>query len=243
MVEKIALLADIHGNSIALEAVLSLLKRDGINQAICLGDVAIFGPQPRETLACVRDLACPVVMGNTDAWALDPKPHPIRNQETELFNAVELWSAAQLTDDDLAFIRTFEPVVETTLANGTTLCCYHGSPYSFNDGIVATTPDDEIAALLAGYRATIMAGGHTHAQMVRRFSDMLLINPGSVGRAYEIAPDDGKARELPWAEYAILTADGTDLAVELRRTPYDHSALADLAFASGMPHVDWWMGE
>lgn len=67
---RIALLSDIHGNLFALEAMLAMLTRETIDQIVCLGDVAMFGPQPCAVLARMQTVACPVVMGNTDAWAL-----------------------------------------------------------------------------------------------------------------------------------------------------------------------------
>ena len=71
---RVALLADIHGNGFALDAVVDALATEAVDQIVCLGDVAIFGPQPREVLNLIRSLKCPVIMGNTDAWALAPKP-------------------------------------------------------------------------------------------------------------------------------------------------------------------------
>jgi len=68
--EKIAILADIHGNLPALDAVLAQIDAEGIERVVCLGDVATLGPQPREVIARVRALGCPVVMGNTDAILL-----------------------------------------------------------------------------------------------------------------------------------------------------------------------------
>ena len=69
----IALIADIHGNLPALDAVLEELEREGVDQILCLGDVAV-GPQPTETLERVRELGCPVVMGNWDAYFLRRLP-------------------------------------------------------------------------------------------------------------------------------------------------------------------------
>ncbi len=239
---RIALISDIHGNLVALDAVLAELANEAIDQIVCLGDVAIFGPQPRETLVRVCDLDCPVVMGNTDAWALAPTPHPARDEETQLFNAVELWGAAQLTDADRAFIRTFQPVVTLDLA-GLSFLGFHGSPTSFHHVIQATTPDEEIERLFAGHHAAIMAGGHTHTPLVRRYQNAFLINPGSVGLPWMTSPGARGTRNPAWAEYALLTIDGQRLGVELRRTPFDLDALRVAVLASGMPHADWWLGD
>jgi len=62
---RIAIIADIHGNLTALEAVLADLEDTGADRVVCLGDVAATGPQPHETVARLRALGCPVVMGNT----------------------------------------------------------------------------------------------------------------------------------------------------------------------------------
>ncbi len=239
---RVALLADIHGNCFALQAVLAALRADVVERIVCLGDVAIFGPQPREALALVQSLACPVVMGNTDAWALDPKPHPMRNAETPYINAIELWGAAQLTEEDRRYIRTFQPTVAIDLAQGpggVQLLCYHGSPRSFHESIVATTPTEELVPIFEGVDALLLAGGHTHQAYMRRFYDKIVLNPGSVGRAYEIWPD-GTVHDSPWAEYALVSYHAGQVQVDLRRVPYDVKALRAYTGTTTMPHRDWW---
>jgi predicted phosphodiesterase len=237
---RIGLIADLHGNAFALEAALSALEHEGIDQLVCLGDVAVFGPQPRTVIARLRQLACPVVMGNTDAWALDPTPHAVRDADTPYVNAVELWSAAQLDDTDRTFLRSFPPTVELGLSREHHLLCYHGSPRSFDEVLLATTPDGQVEAALAGCTATLLAGGHTHTQMVRRYADKVLINPGSVGQPLKVRPNGGAVHYAPWAEFAVVEVVGDDLSVELRRVPVDVQAVVELAYSCGMPHPDWW---
>ena len=135
------------------------------DELICLGDVSALGPQPREVIERLRTLRCPVVMGNTDAWHLDPA---LAEGSSAPVLAISHWCTAQLTADDLAYVRTYSPTVARTLPDGTTLLCVHGSPRSFDDAITATTPDDTLDAMLDGTNAAIMVGGHTHIQMLRR---------------------------------------------------------------------------
>lgn len=236
---RIAILSDIHGNLFALEAVLATLAQETVDQIVCLGDVFLFGPQPRETLARIQALECPVVMGNTDAWALDSQQPAQRDKQSLLFYAIESWGAQQLTAADQAYIRTFQPVVTLTLDTATTLLCYHGSPKSYHDVIVATTPNEELSALIGDQTAHILAGGHTHAQYVRRYQDKLLLNPGSVGLPYETLAD-GTDRNPPWAEYAIVEGSKGNLEVTLRRAAYAIAPLLEAAKSSGMPHSAWW---
>lgn len=235
---RIGLIADVHGNPIALDAVLAALDLARIDRLVCLGDVAMFGPDPHGVITRLQALDCSVVMGNTDAWALNPSPHAPRDQDTPYVNAIELWGAAQLDDADRAFIRTFVPTLTVDLDNGQQMLCYHGSPRSFDEGIFATSPDDALAEMIAGHAQTVMAGAHTHRALLRRYQDKVIINPGSVGQPIE----QGRSgvRYPPWAEYAVVEAQGTALSVELHRTPVDVAALIRLAQARGMPHVEWW---
>ena len=237
---QIALISDIHGNLPALKAVLAELKAEGVDQVVCLGDVALFGPQPRQVLGLLRELACPVVMGNTDAWALSPRPIEVRDEDSHRFYEIELWGVRQLSPSDLDYVRSFQPTVEMPLGGGMKLLCYHGSPRSNTDAILSTTPDGELQPMLSGCQATVMAGGHTHAQMLRRFGEMTLINPGSAGLPIEPAPSTGRMRYPPWVEYAVVAYQAGDLRIEFRRTPFDGTALVQTAFASGMHQLKRW---
>lgn len=240
---RIAIISDTHGNLTSTAAVLDILAQERPDQIVCLGDVAIFGPQPREVLAAVRSLDCPVVLGNTDAWALDPVPDPEQDEQTALFNAVEGWSAAQLTESDKTFIRSFQPVVRIELDREQTLLCYHGSPRSFHEGIASSTPEETLDEIFADHGALICAGGHTHTQMVRRHGRRLIINPGSVGLPFEILPDES-ARNPPWAEFAVLDyRSPADVHVELRRVPVNVQAIVEAAHRSGMAMAGRWAAD
>jgi predicted phosphodiesterase len=237
---RIGIFADVHGNLAALDAVLAALAAEGIDRLVCLGDVAASGPQPREVVARLRQLGCPIVLGNADAWLLDPPPPGTGDDEDAArIEAIDRWCAEQLRPADLAFLRTFRPTVAVPLDDGADLLCYHGSPRGYDDVIKATTPDEELAAMLAGHRATVMAGGHWHFQLLRRYEGAILLNPGSVGLAYDLLPG-GEARVPPRAEYALLSSHGAALAIELRRLPYDRDATVRAMFERGMPHAAWW---
>ncbi|MBI3943724.1 MAG: metallophosphoesterase family protein [Chloroflexi bacterium] len=240
---QVALISDIHGNAVALNAILADLEGSGIDRIVCLGDVVVSGPQPREALARLQDTGCPVVMGNTDLWALDPQPHPYRDEDSAKITDIEMWGAAQLTAQDKTYLRSFQPVVEIPMGNGDTLLCFHGSPYSNTDIILPTTSDERLDPLLSGYEAQVMAGGHTHQQMLRRFKDKIFVNPGSTGLPYEVVSQTGKVRNPPWAEYGVIHWEGTLTSVELRRVPYDTGEIARIALKSHMPHKAWWTAD
>lgn len=238
---RIAILADIHANAVALEAVLRDLERQPIDRVVCLGDVAATGPQPREVMLSLRRLGCPVVMGNADAWLLDPLPTDAEDEATQRWVAIDTWCRQQLQPDDLAYLNSFQPTVELGLGDGQTLRCFHGSPHGNRDELRATTPVEELVPLL-GSAATVLAGGHTHEQLLRRVGGSLLINPGSVGLPFE-RPATGPVeagRTPPWSEYAIVASEQGHLEVSFRRVPLDVEQVVTAATQSGMPEAEWW---
>ena len=154
---QVALLSDIHGNLTALDAVLEQLAAERIEKVICLGDVALSGPRPREVIARLAEAADVFIMGNTDAWALDPHPFPQRNEDTQRIYELELWGAEQLGSQERAVLRSFEPTARVNLDGAGELLAYHGSPHSFNDGILPTMSDQELDTHFQRPLATVPA--------------------------------------------------------------------------------------
>jgi len=234
---RVALIADIHGNLAALEAVLTDVADAGTDRLICLGDVAALGPQPHEVTARLRELGCPVVLGNCDIVPIRPVRLPPLDEEGRRWFEIEAWGAAHLTPEDLTYFRTFQPTITLPLGDEATLLCFHGSPHSNTDSIVATTPDAALEQMLHGSSATVLAGGHTHAPFMRRYKEAVLLNPGSVGFPYEVAED--RMGHPPWAEYSIVEWRSGRLSIELRRVPIDVDLAVQTLLRSEMPYAEW----
>jgi predicted phosphodiesterase len=240
---RIAVFSDIHGNCVALEAVLNDLRRERVERAVCLGDAIQGGPQPAEVVARLRELGCPVVMGNADAWLLsgeETADEGLPAEQLKKLNEIRAWSLARLSPDDHAFIQTFQPAVEISLEAEQTLLCFHGSPASFDDLILPDISQPALFELLGSYPARVMAGGHTHVQQVQRIGAdaRFFFNPGSVGFAYSHhQPDEGFQAD-PWAEYAILRSEGERLGLEFRQIPFDVAALIAAYRTSGRPYAE-----
>jgi len=236
-VETIAIISDIHANHVALETVLSDLDRICPTQVVCLGDVAATGPGPGEVIRKLLSRDWKFVRGNCDdailRYAAGVTPPP----GDEHFE-IDQWCSTQLSSRELAFVASFEPVVSFPV-DDVSLCCYHGSPKSNLDELLPTLPDDEVDRCLRGHSAMIYAGGHTHVQMVRRFREAYVINPGSVGLPFAFDRDSSEFKPL-WAEYALVHIDQKELAVQLRRIPVSAGAIHAAANESKMPHKSWW---
>jgi hypothetical protein len=172
-----------------------------------------------------------------DAVSVRPLRLSPVDEEGRRYFEIEEWGVAQLTPEDLIYLRTFQSTLTLPLGDGATLRCFHGSPHSNTDSIVATTPDPAFARMLDGYNATVLAGGHTHAPFSRRYKQALFLNPGSVGLPYE-ATEDG-IRHPPWAEYGIVERHAGCLSIELRRVPINVDLIVRAVLRSGMPHAEW----
>lgn len=242
---RVGLIADIHGNRVALDTVLEELERESVDRLLCLGDVAALGPQPSEVVARLREIGCPSVLGNTDAWLLDGPPARLTGTSGLAMVKISRWCAEELSGPDLRYLRACPPTMRVDLGGDVELLCFHGSPRSFDEVISATTSDDLVASMLSGHRASVFAGGHTHVQLLRRHGLAHLLNPGSVGLpgVGPGTPDLPINHHVAWAEYAILEMESGRLDFNLRRVSVDTERMLETANLSGMPHADWWCGK
>jgi predicted phosphodiesterase len=182
----------------------------------------------------LRHLKCPCIMGNHDAFLLDPGLIHTYTEAPIIVDAVD-WCRGELCAEDLDLLRTFQPSLRIALDAQTTLLLFHGSPRSHMEDLLATTPSDELERMLDGHSATVMAGGHTHIQMLRQHRGTLVVNPGSVGMPFKEYVAGQTPTLLPHAEYATIEAGGGAATVTLRRVALDKAALRAAAAASNNP--------
>jgi len=238
---KIVVISDIHGNCVALDAVLNDLEAGERETIVCLGDAIQGGPQPAETVARLRGIKCPVVMGNSDAWLLtgvETGSEPISADRRKKLSAVREWSLGKLSDNDKRFIESFQPTITLPLNPRKSLFCFHGTPQSFDELIFPHTPEDEFQRMLGTHASSILTGGHTHVQFTRRLGGNFFFNPGSVGMAYNHQQEDSTVHLDSFAEYAVLTCNGENSRLEFRRVNFDVDKLISVYEASGKPFAD-----
>ncbi len=214
---RVAVLADIHGNLPALEAVLAEVAVSGVDGFMICGDVA-SGPLPVETLEVLRALPrARFVRGNADRGlvnAFDGEKLP------RLPGPAFDWCASQLAREHRDFLASFsEPVLVEVDGVGRVLFC-HGSPRSDEEMMTAETPEARLREFLVGVNADVVVCGHTHMPFDRVVDGVRVINPGSVGMPY------GE----PGAFWALLGP-----RVEFRRTVYDWEAAAERIRRSAWP--------
>jgi predicted phosphodiesterase len=195
-----------------------------VDTIVSLGDVAQGGPEPVESLDLVRDAGALTVMGNSDAFLLDP--HASAEEPTERQLVQRDWTLAQLSENHLDYLRSFSPTIELDL-DGRRLLCFHGTPADYDGVVLPEDPPDG----LAGTGADVLAGGHVHVPQLRRVGAAWYINPGSVGLGYDHLQPEDDFRFDPWASYAIVEAG----SVEYHRVSFDLEELAAATRVSGLP--------
>lgn len=241
---RIGLIADIHGNLVALDAVLADMADCAVDRIICLGDVGVLGSEPAGVIGRLREIGCPNVVGNTDAWLLGPDAAEPSSSDEAVGQALTEWTSQQLDHDAIAWLRACPSTLSVDLGAAGTLLCGHGSPRSHEEVIAATTPDDALEPMFAGHPCDIFAGGHTHIRLLRQTDRRTLLNPGSVGLpgVGPGTPDLAVNQNVHWAEYAILDTAGGTLSVAFHRVPLDLARVIAAGRVSGMPFLDWWEG-
>lgn len=231
---RVALISDLHGNALALDAVLKDIARVGVERTVCLGDTATLGPSPTEVLTRLRDLQIPCIMGNHDAFLLEPELVKTYSQLPIIANAID-WCRQELPPWATAFVRTFTSGMDLELGGGVTLKLFHGTPRSHMEDMLATTPPEALEEMLGDKRALVMAGGHTHIQMLRQYQGVLVVNAGSVGAPFKEFVDHKPPTILPHAEYATVEGGAGGIQVTLRRVSVDKNAMWQVARASPNP--------
>jgi putative phosphoesterase len=224
---RIAVISDIHGNMVALDAVLQDLSRQpAIDQLVIAGDLCLNGPQPREVIKAVQELHCPVIQGNVDTEVVTDAPHAGAKKR-----AVVAWTREQIGQDGLDYLATLPQSHLVANPEGSDVLIVHANPLNQHDAIFPTSPDGLLEHLLEELDPTIgsLVFGHYHVAYTRLWRHLLLVDVGSCG-----LPRDEDAR----ASYGILTWQDSIWQAEIRRVDYDMKKVIKQLKQCGMPHAD-----
>jgi putative phosphoesterase len=229
---RIALLGDIHGNALALQAALADIEARQPDRLAILGDLVMNGPRPAEVMAALMGLDAAgalVISGNTDIAVADgdfAAAFPWLDEVPVSHRAAAEWAHEQLSPAQLEYLRRLPAERRLSAGEDLVLAC-HASPGSQTSGM----PADLDAAVTMQYAtrtdARVICCGHTHVADVRELGRRLLVNPGSCGYAFDGTPD------ACWAMLTISEAGGPE--VQLHRVAYDAQAAAEEVSQRGLP--------
>ena len=162
MSARLALFGGVYGNDHALAALLEELRRRGITDVGCLGDLGGFGPAPEAAIRRLRASGVTTVQGNYDhsiGHRLDDCACGYTDPEDEHFAQVSYdFTAAQVSDDSRAWLRALPREARLTFAGRRVLLC-HGSPRRQNEFLWASTCSDAfLGRLLDTHEADVKIG-------------------------------------------------------------------------------------
>src|SRR4051812_20340220 len=235
---RFAVIADVHGNYLALEAVLADILAQDVGEIVNLGDMASGPLDAKKTMDALIALDAVHVLGNHDRWLID--------RPLEKMGAWDRAAFAQLETKHFDWLRT---VLPTQVFRDQVFLC-HATPTDDNvywletvtpDGAVRMSPLEAIEKEAQGISQSLILCAHTHiARAVRLRDGRLVVNPGSVGvpgyRDVHPFPHVVEAG-TPDARYAILELAAGGWRVSFRHVPYDHDAMASLARKNGHPEL------
>lgn len=250
---RIAVLSDVHGNLLALEAVLSDLEVRGSPDLFwVLGDLAAFGPWPSETVARLQALPnASFLQGNTDRYLVTgrrPALPPPRSPEEWSAMPARLaerdanfrWTVERLPFSAYEFLRDLPTRLELDVPGYGRIVAVHatglkgpGDQVDDETFVYPDAPDDLVRSCFSGLEARLVLYGHTHRPVERIVDGLRVVNDGSVG-----LPLDGDPR----AAYLLLDLAGGECVATLCRVEYEgEKVIAELERVSH-PAKEWVSG-
>jgi putative phosphoesterase len=216
---NVGVISDIHGNRVALEAVLADMPP--VDRLVCAGDVVGYNPWHDVCVDAMRghldgdpwpNSEVPTVMGNHDRAVADRMPFAFNG----MAQAGVKHAKEQLSDEQLAWLADLP---DKRLVCDDRIKLVHGHP---DDPDHYTYPSEFGPDLLDSEDVLVM--GHTHDQHYESYDAGIVLNPGSVGQ-----PRDNDPR----AAYAVVNLDA--MSVETHRVGYDIGAVMEAVRAAGLP--------
>ena len=222
-IETLALFSDVHGNRVALEAVLDDIESREIARVHCLGDLVGYGADPNGVIDLLRARGVDSILGNYDEGVCGcyyPDAEARRIGE-----ASYAFTVATVTSDRKAYLRTLPKELHVDLADKK-IHLVHGSPRRINEYLLRDRDERTYLRLAETEPDDVLAFGHTHDPWFRRYGEKLFVNVGSAGR-----PKDGDWR----AAYVVLRSSAeAAVDAEIRRVEYDVEAAAEGVLAVGL---------
>ena len=256
MSTRIAVLSDVHGNVVALEAVRKALKKEKPDVTLIAGDLVMNGPEPGAAVDAIREMerdGAIVVQGNTDIAVADGDyaaafPMLLESGITDAVRAAAEWAHDALDDDQLAWLRRL-PAERRVRVGDDLVLLTHGSPGSQTQGFDRDLDPSTVLERISRTDARVICCGHTHIPNIQEFGWKVVVNDGSAGYVF-----DGD----PTASWALVTLDGaapatngagaegddeedegesasSTVTAEIRRADYDILAVSNAISARGLP--------
>jgi putative phosphoesterase len=227
--QRLAIVSDVHGNLVALEAVIADIEAHKPDLIVQGGDLAVIGPRPAEVIDRIRDLGWPGVLGNTDEILFDPSGQAEQERRAPklhgwleiLFETLTPWARERLGEKRLGWIGHLPRAWRQDQ-----ILLVHAGVDDLWRAPMPDAPNDELLRAYGDGDASLVIYGHIHRPYVRKLEGLTVANSGSVGLPY-----DGDPRPS-----YLLIDDGVP---EVHRVEYNLDRAARDAAQAGFPLAGW----
>lgn len=236
---KIAILADVHGNQTALEAVIDDALHEKVTDFWFLGDLIMPGPGSGQLISLLQKLTVSAwIKGNWEDCFLEGVYGQIdESNPCDIYMArLAHYQYEHLSSDDILFIKQL-PLQQECHVNGLTISLSHNLPHkNYGPELMPASQQEQFDALFQ-HSEDIAIYAHVHHPQLRYSShDQLIINPGSIGQPFANWP---KLRTDLRAQYALLEIDDVGLAnVQFKKVRYDTQLELQRATQANLPYLE-----
>ncbi|WP_117148987.1 metallophosphoesterase family protein [Paraliobacillus zengyii] len=226
---KIAFISDVHGNAIALDAVLNDIRKKEVDKIVVLGDLAYRGPEPKRSIDLIKNLNTTVIKGNADDWIVrGVRKGEVPDAALDKMNEERDWSVAQLSQADIAYLEKL-PTETLFEENDIVFHGFHATPNSLFDAVLPHATDEMIESELMKKVADVYLYGHIHKSYIRTINGKMIINLGSVG-----LPFDGITK----ASYALVEVQDGSVSASIEKASYDFEKTIDKYKEVNYPNIE-----
>jgi putative phosphoesterase len=239
---RLAVLSDVHGNLLALEAILADMVAQTTPDVVwVLGDLVAFCPWPAETLARLREIPnVALLQGNTDRYLVTGRRPAAVVHSPEDWGAMVAklaerdanfrWTVERLSYADYESLRDLSTRLEMDIPGYGLIVAVHANAKNDETPLLPDAPDDRVRASFSSLGARLVLYGHTHRPVDRRVDGMRIVNDGSVGLPLDGNPDPA---------YALLDFENGDCDVAIRRATYPRDAVIAELERVAHPAREW----
>lgn len=229
---KTAFISDIHGNALALEAVLEDIEQKNVDEVLVLGDICYRGPEPKRALELVQALDTTVIKGNADEWVVRGiKQGEVPDQVLQKMKIEQEWTVSKLDGKDIQYLAELPTELTYQLTDNIKIFGFHATPDSLFEVVKPDVDDETIETkLMHKSVADMYVYGHIHLPYVRFIKGKCMANLGSVG-----LPFDG----LNQSSYLIVEGENDQFNVSIQRVKYDVDKVIEQLHQNDYPNISF----
>ncbi|MGL4338715.1 MAG: metallophosphoesterase family protein [Turicibacter sp.] len=222
---KFGIIADIHGNFQALQAIIEALREQDVNQYIIAGDLIADCAQPNEVVEFIRELDAYVIKGNREEYiqAYIEGKHPEWDDYKQMASVV--WTAKALTSKNYEYLNELPNQLQIELNDLGRITMVHGSPFHTSQHLFGDKEHELLERSVRCVESEVLIVGHSHIPWKKYVESTLVFNPGSAGVHFNGVHE---------AEYGILTYHDNKWKGKHYTVPYDLDEVANQMVQNGL---------